>query len=200
MGTEDGTEIERPVHQVSLTAFFMDRYEVTNKEYETFQPEHQRSPYSACDQCPITNVRWHEADAYCRSRGKRLPTEAEWEKAARGQEGHDYSFGPSADPKRGNFARPRQAGAKEVSGFQPNGYALYHMSGNVWEWVNDWFDPDYYQSSPTQNPTGPDQGRRKVVRGGSWYSPAYYVHAGMRFKLAPKVKLNSIGFRCARTP
>ena len=199
MGTDDGTDSERPVHGIRLAAFYLDRFEVTNLEYETFPSAAPvRSAPSACDDCPVTRRNWYEADAYCRHRGKRLPTEAEWEKAARGPEGWNYSFADSADPALGHFARPLRIGAVSVDAMRPNGYGLHHMSGNVWEWVQDWFDPRYYGNSPRENPPGPESGFRKALRGGSWYTQAYYVHTGMRFALHPDTRLNSVGFRCAR--
>ena len=197
MGSEQGTDRERPVHEVWLDAFAIDRYEVSNQDYESLQPGHRRSASSACDGCPVTLVSWPEADAFCRNRGGRLPTEAEWEKAARGPAGHRFSFGPKADSRRGHFARAFTAGAVPVRTLAANGYGLHHMSGNVWEWVADWFGS--YSKGPLRNPQGRKSGFQKILRGGSWYNADYYVDAGMRFRLDPHVKLNSVGFRCART-
>ena len=194
MGTLDGTDEERPVHKVWLNTFVIQRTEVTNRDYEKFRPDHRRSLLSSCEKCPVTRVTWYEADAYCRHRGERLPTEAEWEKAARGPDGWNYSFGPLPDPKHGHFGKEFQTGAVKVFSFRSTGYGAYQMSGNVWEWTADWFGR--YPKGSVNNPKGPATGFQKVVRGGSWYSPAYYVHVGMRFKLVPKMKLNSVGFRC----
>ena len=195
MGTKQGTPWERPVHKVWVNEFYIDRYEISNKDYETFQPGHRRSRMSSCDECPVTLVTWHEAEAYCRHKGSRLPTEAEWEKTARGPEGWNYSFGQLPDPEHGHFGKEFQTGAIKVFSFRSEGYGAYQMSGNVWEWTADWFGP--YPQHTVKNPTGPITGVQKVVRGGSWYSPAYYVHVGMRFKLVSEMKLNSVGFRCA---
>ncbi len=195
MGTLDGTKEERPVHAVWVDTFVIDPAEVTNRDYEAFRPKHRRSLLSSCDQCPVTLVTWFEADAYCRNRGERLPTEAEWEKVARGPEGWNYSFGQQLDPGLGRFGKQFQTGAVEVFSFRPNGYGAYQMSGNVWEWTTDWFGR--YPKGPVKNPKGPATGFQKVVRGGSWYNPAYFVHVGMRFKLRPEMKINSVGFRCA---
>lgn len=198
MGTLKGTSWEKPAHSVWIDEFLIDSYEITNKEYESFHPKHPRSPRSACDLCPVTRVTWHEAESYCRHRGGRLATEAEWEKAARGPGEFPYGFGRQADPSRARYARDFHAGAVSVHQFEPNGYGVSQMSGNVWEWVRDWFGP--YPGDRVDNPAGPETGVQKIVRGGSWHNPEYYVHAAMRFKLDPNVSLNSVGFRCAYDP
>ncbi len=198
MGTQEATQSEAPVHTVFLDAFFIDRYEVTNEAYRARMANHVPSPQSACDRCPVTRVSWFEAKAHCNAVGKRLPTEAEWEKAARGPQGWNYGFGNRADPEKGHFAKTMRAGALPVEALGLYGYGTGHLSGNVWEWVNDWFDDTYYAASPKRNPKGPPSGFRKSVRGGSWYNAAYYVHAGMRFALKPGMKLDSVGFRCVR--
>ncbi len=198
MGTDAGTGVEAPVHTIYLDAFFIDRFEVTNEAYRAQNPDHTASPHSACGRCPATRVNWFEASAYCEAQGKRLPTEAEWEKAARGPKGWDYAFGERPDTQKGRFGRTVQAGAVPAGELGVFGYGIGHQSGNVWEWVHDWFGAAYYADSPQKNPKGPPSGFRKSVRGGSWYNAAYYVHTGMRFALKPEVKLDSVGFRCAR--
>jgi len=195
MGTQAGSEIERPVHTVWVDAFWMDRHEVSNRAYTSFWLDHQSSPLSGCPECPVTLVTWFQAKAYCSHKGGRLPTEAEWEKAARGPEGFPYSYAAVSDHQKGRFGFPFQSGALEVETLAANGFGLHHMSGNVWEWVEDWFAP--YSDKSGKNPKGPVDGWQKGVRGGSWYNSSYYTHVGMRFKLAPGVKLNSLGFRCA---
>lgn len=197
MGTEAGGAMERPLRKVHLSAFYLDTVAVSNLRYESFAPQFQRSRSSSCDHCPATRIPWAEADRYCRLHGKRLPTEAEWEKAARGPEGWDFSFAKTADVSLGHFGRSLNTGAIAVDSLKPNGYGLYHMSGNVWEWVQDWFDAAYYQSGSTTNPRGPNSGFRKALRGGSWYNKSYYAHVGMRFALQPDTRLTSVGFRCA---
>ena len=194
MGTKEGTEIERPVHKVYLEAFRISLYEVSNQEFEMFQPKHIRSVNSSCDKCPVTMTSWSEAISYCKSKNGRLPSEAEWEKAARGPAGYRYSFGEISDQSKSNFANSFKLGTKTVKSFQPNGYGLYNMSGNVWEWVDDWFS--LYAKTKIDKLTTTVL-KEKMVRGGSWYNSAYYINVGMRFKLNPEVKLNSIGFRCA---
>ncbi len=197
MGSENGGDSEKPVHRVKLSAYFIDQYEVANKEYEKFQPGHQRSAHSACGDCPVTLVNWREADAYCKNLGGRLPTEAEWERAARGPDDLAWSVAAGADTKKIRFGRSMKEGPVKVDSLPPNGFGLHNMSGNVWEWTRDWYDKKYYSEGPEENPQGPGIGFRKSVRGGSWHSAAYYANVGMRFKIFPKVRLNSIGFRCA---
>ncbi|MCZ6512414.1 MAG: SUMF1/EgtB/PvdO family nonheme iron enzyme, partial [Nitrospinae bacterium] len=141
MGTTAGTARERPVHKVWVDAFVIDRHEISNKAYETWQPGHRRSHMSACDECPVTLVTWHQAQAFCRHQGGRLPTEAEWEKAARGPNGFAYGFGNHPDGSKANFGKGLHNGAVPVNSFSPNGYGLQQMNGNVWEWVGDWFGP-----------------------------------------------------------
>tara|TARA_Y100001960_G_C14756345_1_gene871450 strand:+ start:1929 stop:2645 length:717 start_codon:yes stop_codon:yes gene_type:complete len=194
MGTEEGTEIERPVHKVYLEAFRISLFEVSNREFEMFQPKHIRSASSSCDKCPVTMISWYEAISYCKSKNARLPSEAEWEKAARGPAGYRYSFGEIPDQSKSNFSNSFKLGAKTVRSFQPNGYGLYNMSGNVWEWVADWF---YLYSKTQIDKLRTRVPNAKMVRGGSWYNSDYYINLGMRFKLNPEIKLNSIGFRCA---
>jgi len=195
MGTEEGAEIERPVHKVYLKEYRISRFEVSNIEFEKFQPSHIRSASSTCDHCPVTMVTWFEASSYCKYKGGRLPIEAEWEKAGRGPNGHSYSFGANPDQSKSNYGRDFQTGAKNVNSFQPNGFGLYNMSGNVWEWVNDWFA--FYAVADLEKPKRLRISNEKILRGGSWYNSAFYVNVGMRFKLSPDIKLNSIGFRCA---
>ncbi len=194
MGSYKGTYSEQPVHQVWTDAFYLDRFEVSNKDYEKLIPEAKRSHASSCDDCPVTLINWDEAKAYCENLGKRLPTEAEWEKARRGPENNNgISFAKGA-----RFGLSINAGTAPVQSPAENGYGLHHMEGNVWEWVSDWFDDNYYANSPEKNPKGPKEGYRKVVRGGSWYNDSWYLQAGMRFRLAPDSTLNSLGFRCAK--
>ena len=195
MGTEAGGKAELPIHKVWVDAFWIDRQEVSNHSYEIFLLGHQPSALSRCPTCPVTLVTWLQAEVYCKNHRGRLPTEAEWEKAARGPEGFAYSYATAPDAHKGRFGFPLQAGPVAVETFTANGFGLRHMSGNVWEWVEDWFAP--YSGKPGKNPKGPIKGRQKVVRGGSWHNPSYYTHVGMRFKLAPESKLNSLGFRCA---
>lgn len=163
---------------------------------------------------PVVHMSWDDAAAYCEWAGKRLPTEAEFEYAARGGlDDADFAWGDEFNPKdqfrantwqgyfpdedRGEDGFP---GVAPVKSFAPNAYGLYDITGNVWEWVQDWYDPNYYRVSPTRNPQGPNQGSEKVQRGGSWlcsvnYCQGYRVAA--RMKTARDSGLNNLGFRCA---
>ena len=196
MGTDQGTPAERPIHKVELGGFFLDRFEVSNQNYEAFDPGFHRSSASSCDRCPATRVSWYEAQAYCQSLNRRLPSEAEWEKARRGPAENPSASRPQETERT---SLPIKAGAFAVDSPPANGYGIHHLAGNVWEWVNDWHDESYYRTSPAENPLGPLKGLRKSVRGGSWYNNVWYTQPGMRFQLAPHVKLNSLGFRCARS-
>jgi len=189
---------ERPVHRVYVDAFYMDCYEVTNRQYELFAPGHERSPYSACDDCPVTNVSWQEAQDYCRWAGKRLPTEAEWERAARGPEGYEYPYGNEYVAGKARAGLSWTAGAVKVGSFPANGFGVYDTAGNVWEWCADWYEKDYYLTSPARNPKGPEEGKYKVLRGGAWNTGPNFVRAANRGRDLPEMRFHAFGFRCAK--
>lgn len=194
MGLNRGREDFSPEHRVDLDAFYIDRHEVTNAEYERFDPNHRRDAASSCDDCAVTNVSWSEAGAYCRWAGKRLPTEAEWEKAARGPELSLYGY---ANEYRPEMARSRAEAATRVGTYAPNGYGVFDALGNVWEWCADYWDKRYYRQSPERNPQGPSRGPGRVIRGGS-YKNGSEVHLATRSWSRPGYRYRSIGFRCAR--
>jgi formylglycine-generating enzyme required for sulfatase activity len=215
MGSVGGDPDEQPVHKVYAGAFFMDKYQVTVSQYARFlEATHHDSPPEwtimnkpANQNRPIANVDWAEADAYCKWAGKRLPTEAEWEKAARGTDGRTYPWG-NEPPTRfhanagkevwGNHSALVPVGTLE-EGKSP--YGVYDMAGNVWEWVSDWYDQEYYQTSPPQNPSGPRKGSHKVVRGGSWGSGGILdLRSADRETHLPSFRGFGTGFRCARNP
>jgi formylglycine-generating enzyme required for sulfatase activity len=215
MGSEgmQSLEDERPKHQVWLSTFFMDLHEVTTAQYAVFLSVTNRdAPWqwtmvdlSQHGDRPVIGVDWADADAYCRWKGKRLPTEAEWEKAARGTEGRLYPWGNYApNSQLANFALGARFSYSQVlmpvrsyeRGKSP--YGLYHMAGNVVEWVQDWYAMSYYESSPERNPQGPDQGQFKVLRGGSWSDQPNYLLTYGRFKLPSETRNSYTGFRCAR--
>ena len=209
-----GLEDERPRHEVWLDAYSMDRYEVTVARYARFLAAANREPPSYWETVklaehggrPVIGVDWADAEAYCRWAGKRLPTEAEWEKAARGTDERQYPWGnqkPTSD--LANYALGARFSYSQV--LMPVGkydkaaspYGLFDMGGNVWEWTQDWYDGAYYAKSPRKNPTGAEQGQFKVLRGGSWSDMAKYMLTYGRFKLPPTTRNSYTGFRCAKS-
>jgi formylglycine-generating enzyme required for sulfatase activity len=226
MGSEDGGSDERPVHSVYLDAFWIYQTKVTNAMYATFlnaegnQTEggvtwldagdgdvriHQVSGAwqvdSGYEEHPAIEVSWYGAAAYCQWAGVRLPTEAEWEKAACGTEGNIYPWGDSWNSGLANAsgAGDGYSGTSPAGSF-PGGaspYGALDMAGNVWEWVADWYGGNYYQSSPNENPTGPESGRYRILRGGSWHVNPNYLRAANRHFHFPYTSHFVIGFRCA---
>jgi formylglycine-generating enzyme required for sulfatase activity len=209
-----GLEDERPRHKVWLDAFSLDRYEVTTKHYARFLAATGRQAPWQWESVnldihgdrPVIGVDWTDAEAYCRWAGKRLPTEAEWEKAARGTDGRLYPWGnqvPTAElanfavGARFSYSQALMPGGKYEKAQGPYGH--YDLAGNVWEWVQDWYDGSYYERSPERNPTGPEEGQFKVLRGGAWSDLPKYLLAYGRFKLPPGTRNSHTGFRCARS-
>jgi len=192
-----------PVRRIYVSAFYIDACEITNAQYEKFDPSHVRSPYSPGDDTPVTNVSWEDAQRYCAWRSKmnnavyRLPTEAEWEKAAKGGDDRPFSWGFTFDARKGCAALSSRR-ALPAASLEPNPYGLYHMSGNVWEWCLDWYDPRYYRSSPVSDPPGPDTGTYRVVRGGSFRSTSAACRTYERNAEKPGTRVFDIGFRTVR--
>ncbi len=206
-------EDEGPSHRVWLDSFAIDLHEVTTAQYAAFIVEtHRDAPWQwetvdpiRHNDRPVIGVSWYDADAYCRWKGKRLPTEAEWEKAARGTDERLYPWGNQVPTKDyANFGLGARFSYNQVlfpvqsydQGKSP--YGLYHMAGNVYEWVQDWYATNYYETSPDRNPQGPAQGQFKIMRGGSWSDLAKYLLAYGRFKLPPDTRNSYAGFRCAK--
>jgi formylglycine-generating enzyme required for sulfatase activity len=209
MGSDSGDSDERPVHPVYVSAFYMDRYEVTNEQYKGFidATGNRAPPYWSNDEYPsgqakhpVVRISREDMIAYCRWISKRLPTEAEWEKAARGKnEGYDYPF---------PFLNSLSCGQANISGcigntkpvgsYPANDYGLYDMAGNVWEAVKDWYDESYYSNSVLNNPQGPSSGTLRVKRGGSWRDPGPSARCANRNHMLASDRLQALGFRCAR--
>jgi formylglycine-generating enzyme required for sulfatase activity len=196
-----GPEHGAPAHEVYLDSFMIDKYEVTNKKFEEIMPDHKlrRSPVSHCDDCPVSKVTWYEAADYCYLIGKSLPSEAQWEKAAGGANGCEYPWGPEFDPAKGlaHGGKKLKEGASPVGKYPPNKYGIYDMGGNMWEWVTDWYSPQYYSMEVMYNPRGPRRGVMKVRRGGAWSDSTGAMRVGYRDWSYPFSRSYSdIGFRC----
>jgi len=191
-----------PAHLVYLDAYLIDKYEITNEKFEKVFPGHKlrRSQFSQCYNCPVSKISWYEAADYCHLKGKSLPSEAQWERAAQKDSGCDFPWGEKFDPENpqargGVKLRDKSA---PVGSFPPNKNGLYDMAGNVWEWVGDWFSIRYYFRGIMYNPRGPRHGIMKVRRGGSWSDSIKAMHTGYRDMSNPFSRgFNDIGFRCA---
>jgi formylglycine-generating enzyme len=223
MGSDDGPHNEQPAHTVTLDAYSIDRYEVTLGLYRKFLEEGKYDAPPIWDDEAATSVgdrpaigmRWESAAVYCRWAGKRLPTEAEWEKAARGTDGRRYPWGEMqpfvdiANYNRGMWVSKAitlmavTGGLEGMSvrhGLKEGGkspFGVFHMAGNAAEWVADWYDRDYYHKSPERNPSGPMTGEKRVLRGGSWADVPSALRTTARFSAEPNFEDRTIGFRCA---
>ncbi len=228
MGMDEGEKDEAPAHIVRLEGFYIDKYEVTNFQYMAFintRPAGAEPPDSmllslsdsdlqikrAGDQYelksntvaqrPVVEVPWVGARVYCAWAGGRLPTEAEWEKGARGEDGRTFPWGEGISRQRANykglFNQPIEVG-HYGDGASP--YGALDMAGNVWEWVADWYDSSYYNRSPEHNPGGPAEGSFRTIKGGAWGTDGRYLRSSYRYGIAPHWSDDSIGFRCAWKP
>jgi formylglycine-generating enzyme required for sulfatase activity len=229
---------EVPKHKIWVNDFYLDKYEVTNREYMKFVNAggYVKSIFWSKDgqewlsekkiripECfddfrfndpdhPVVCISWYEASAYAKWAGKRLPTESEWERAARGDSNSIFPWGDNTSVKDGyranyhpggenqnkdgyRFTAPVQAFSNGVS---PLG--IFQMAGNVWEWCEDWYGEDYYAKSPAKNPAGPRNGTEKIVRGGSWLNSIISIRSSYRSYVDPKLRYSHIGLRCARSP
>ncbi len=224
MGSTEGDLDEKPVHSVYLDAYYIDKYEVTNGQFCKFlnekgnqeeggekwlgiedsncSIEYQKEKYypkPGYEDYPVVEVSWYGAYAYAKWAGKRLPTEAEWEKAARGSlVDKKYPWGDIIDSSKANYGE-NVGYITPVGFYPPNDYGLYDMAGNVWEWCFDWYNENYYEKSPTKNPQGPDNATYRVRRGGCWRNLTRGVRCAHRFCHTPLATTSALGFRCAKS-
>jgi len=209
MGAGDGESDEQPVHRVHLDDFWIMRTEVTNAQYDRCvragvctAPSNSVWRDVRFADHPVTDVSWDQASVYAQWVGGSLPTEAQWEKAARGTDLRAYPWGDQ-EPTVSllNFEGSGIGGTSAVGSY-PIGaspYGALDMAGNVWEWVADWYDGSYYSVSPVENPKGPATGERRVLRGGSWYNNDFDVRSANRLNFDPDRWNLVIGFRCVRS-
>jgi len=212
-GTTSGGFDEQPQRTIFLEAFSIDRYEVTNHHYQQFVlATGHRKPGPPARYAkniggmrgtnqPIIYVSWDDAMDYCRWKGKRLPTEAEWEKAMRGSDGRLWPWGNQEQPNGANWARVQDGHdlSGRVGSFQTDKspYGVMDGAGNVMEWVGDWYNETYYKNSPDQNPPSPEYGTYRVLRGGGYTTTGVDIRITSRSKMVPDFRAETIGFRCA---
>ena len=197
MGRDGLNSNEEPAHLVYLNTFYMDKYEVTQLQYLSIMGENP-SYFRECALCPVEKVTFHQASQYCSKVGKRLPTEAEWEKAAHGGTSGWYYWGQELRDLYAWYGNNAGKRSQPVGTRRPNRYGLFDMAGNVWEWVQDWYDSNYYRRSPKRNPKGPVKGTSRVVRGGSWGSTPELIAHASRNAYEPHTRYINGGFRCAK--
>lgn len=213
MGCDTGAANERPTHPVFVDEFAIGRFAVTNRLYRLFVEDTGQEPPPGWndprldhpDQ-PVTSVSWFDATAYCgwlsekTGRLYHLPTEAEWERAARGgREGNLFTWGDEPPEHRPNYSELWLNGPERVGQRPPNGFGLYDISENVHEWCVDWYDERYYLGSPAKNPQGPEAGTRRASRGGSWRHQIKITRVAARSSIPPSFKYSDYGFRLARS-
>ena len=204
----DGDDDERPVHRVCVDDFYIGRYEVTQKEWTNVMGNNPSS-FVSCDDCPVENVSFNDVREFIRRLNLkgilkyRLPTEAEWEYAARSGGKKENWAGINSEDKLDDYTwNAGNSGGKThpVGQKKANGLGLYDMSGNVQEWVSDWYEPDYYKSSPKKNPMGPPPSQYRVVRGGAWLNKAWGIRSSLRFRFTQDDRGREFGFRLAASP
>jgi len=211
MGSESGQDNEHPVHRVWIDAFRLAAFQVTNADYARFlqataeaAPPFWNDPKFNHPQQPVVGVSWFEAVNYCdwlsQQTGSRyrLPTEAQWERAARGGvEGQLYPWGNAPPQSLPDYAERWQKGPEPVGRYAPNAFSLHDICENVHEWCADWFQPDYYSISPERNPRGPETGVRRASRGGSWRHHVKVSRCAARSSIPPDFRYADYGFRIA---
>ena len=214
MGNEGNEANEKPAHEITLNAFYIGKYEITNRQYKAFiEATGLNSPTTweegnFADQFadhPVTGITWEDAYAYCDWLGDatkkkyRLPTEAEWERAARGGlSGMKFPWGNDINKLRANYGKNFAEGTTPAGKIKSNELGICDMAGNAAEWVADWYSEDYYAQSPKDNPKGPDSGGSKVVRGGSWRNDPEEICVSIRKEEQPTSSSEYIGFRIVR--
>jgi formylglycine-generating enzyme required for sulfatase activity len=204
MVSNNGDGDEKPVHEVCVDDFYMGKYEVTQDQYQRITGGNPSNFKGGAR--PVEQVSWNNAQDYIRKlnsrsgKNYRLPTEAEWEYAARsGGKDQTYAGGDNVDAVAWHSGNSGEQ-THPVGQKQPNGLGLYDMSGNVWEWCQDWFDSGYYGKSPRSNPQGPGSGSSRVIRGGGWYFSAGYARAALRNWRGPGDRYDDLGFRLVLPP
>jgi formylglycine-generating enzyme len=213
MGCANGRDDEKPVHRVWVDAFELGAYQVTNAEYGRFlaatsaaEPKHWRDENFSDARMPVAAVSWDEAASYCEwlsgatRKVYRLPTEAEWERAARGgAEGLLYPWGDLGPEMVPDYGKRWKLGPEPVGLYGANAYELYNVGDNVHEWCADWYDDGYYAHSPERNPQGPVSGSRRASRGGSWRHHIKVTRTAARSSIPPELQYADYGFRVARS-
>lgn len=211
MGSETGQDNERPVHRVWVNGFLLGETQVTNEDYAQFLRAAGTLPPPFWDDAnfshpkqPVVGVSWFEAVAYCEwlaratSERFRLPTEAEWERAARGGvEGQAYPWGDDHPETRPDYSQRWKQGPEPVALYAPNAFGLHNISENVHEWCQDWYQADYYSVSPERDPRGPESGARRASRGGSWRHHIKISRCAARSSIPPTFQYADYGFRVA---
>lgn len=211
MGSASGQDCERPVHRVWVDTFLLAATQVSNAEYERFAkstgnplPPFSTDPNFNHPQQPAVGVSWFDAERYCcwlaaqSGRPYRLPTEAEWERAARGDiEQKNYPWGDEPPQSLPDYASRWLTGPEEVGRYAPNAFGLHNICDNVHEWCSDWYEANYYATSPERNPAGPEHGQRKSSRGGSWRHHVKVARCSARSSIPPEFRYADYGFRVA---
>ena len=211
MGSDSGQDNEQPVHRVWVDAFLLAPRQVRNSDYSQFllateatHPPFWQDPDFSRPEQPVVGVSWREATSYCEwlssSSGRhfRLPTEAEWERAARGAGDNKlYPWGDAPPQSLPDYDRRWKKGPEPVAQYEPNAFGLYDICENVHEWCRDWYQADYYGASPERNPTGPEQGSRRASRGGSWRHHIKVSRCAARSSIPPEFHYADYGFRVA---
>jgi len=205
----DGESDEKPVHNVCISDLYMGKYEVTQEQWKTIMDSNP-SDFSFCgNTCPVEMISWDDTQEFIQKlnsktgKSYRLPTEAEWEYVARSGNKKEKYAGTSSDSDLDSYAWYNSNSYDEthpVGQKKPNGIGLYDMSGNVYEWCQDWFSSDYYRKSPRNNPQGPSSDGNRVLRGGSWLNEQALLRVSDRNDEKPSVRHRRIGFRLLRTP